>query len=541
VRRVTDEADVRNPDPSPDGTRAVAVRNRFGKSQLVMVSLADGVVTELTPPSVEITYNSPAFSPDGARIAYVRFENGQWRLVVRDVAAGTEQTVATPAGSIVAQPVWTRDSIIATLGSGGFIELHEFGLDGSSRQLTRSKGAALGADVTDDGTIYFLSMDAEGFDIRRLTLEERSAALPGIDLPATLAPAIRPAERAAVPPLETRALPASRPYGLGRQELMWLLGGNSSPSNENFEAGLRIGDVVGRLNTLVVGSLAGDRGEQGGAIVSSWRGSPVATRVHLFTASQDFAKQRDAADLSLMELTDDVERRGGELALQWDAIWRSGRLDLEGGAYFEKVEIAERGDADHTGAFVRVAQSFRRERGRLAFREWASLRYTNGEFGDDSFDRINGTVGAGFGYGRSGVRGFWSRNSVSGAVDPLGSIVLGGAPTSIVPESVWSNRIISPALPTGVLVGEDHESQRVEVLGFLPFTVFAERHRVWSDDLPRVDREWLRIIGGEISFGFGPQPVIRFPGMEVRIGAGRVFDAPMKDENVWWITSRWTP
>ena len=48
MRRITRQADLRDPDPSPDGSWAVAVRDRFGLSQLVTVDLASGETRALT-------------------------------------------------------------------------------------------------------------------------------------------------------------------------------------------------------------------------------------------------------------------------------------------------------------------------------------------------------------------------------------------------------------------------------------------------------------------------------------------------------------
>ncbi|HYG61960.1 MAG TPA: hypothetical protein VEL74_05230, partial [Thermoanaerobaculia bacterium] len=147
VRRVTRGADVRDPDPAPDGTWAVAVRNRHGLSQLVRVDLRTGAVEDLTEPAVETVYDRPRISPDGRRLAVVRHRQGApeanqraWRVVIRDLAGGAggaETELAPPAGDIggtLSSPAWSADgrTVYAVVGSGGFIDVWAFPVDGGA-------------------------------------------------------------------------------------------------------------------------------------------------------------------------------------------------------------------------------------------------------------------------------------------------------------------------------------------------------------------------------------------------------------------------
>ncbi|MEA2491263.1 MAG: hypothetical protein QOH21_3055 [Acidobacteriota bacterium] len=78
LRRLTKLADVREADPLPDGRAAIAIRSRFGASQLVRVDLETGAVTPLTEPSIDHVYSHPRVSPDGTRVAYVAHRDGSW-------------------------------------------------------------------------------------------------------------------------------------------------------------------------------------------------------------------------------------------------------------------------------------------------------------------------------------------------------------------------------------------------------------------------------------------------------------------------------
>ena len=55
---------------------------------------------------------------------------------------------------------------------------------------------------------------------------------------------------------------------------------------------MRVGDVIGRLDLLALGSPGGDGAPQGGAVAGAWRGWPVTLSAHLFTAEENPSEQR---------------------------------------------------------------------------------------------------------------------------------------------------------------------------------------------------------------------------------------------------------
>lgn len=96
VRRITQLADVRDADPI-DARTAVAVRSRFGASQLVTVDLSTGEVTPRGEASIDHVITGPRVSPDGTRIAHVAHRGGRWTLYVDDRAVTVPGDPATPA------------------------------------------------------------------------------------------------------------------------------------------------------------------------------------------------------------------------------------------------------------------------------------------------------------------------------------------------------------------------------------------------------------------------------------------------------------
>ncbi|MFL6291669.1 MAG: TolB family protein [Thermoanaerobaculia bacterium] len=518
VRRITREADLRFPDPSPDGTWAVAVRHRHGLSQLVRVELATGKVQEITPPSIEEVYDRPRIAPDGSRIAFVRHREGAWRLVIRELASGEERTLAPPRGGTMAAPAWGADTIYAVVGDRGFIDVWAFPLDGGEPgPVTRTAGAAFAPAPSPDG-LFYLSLEPDGLDLRRI-VPGRAASLP--DLPPELAPVIRPPAPAPPEPFATAEVPEPRPYGLGRQELLPLIGGSASSSGGTFELGVRGGDVVGRLDWLALGAISGSDEAEGGALAAAWRGWPIEVGFHLFRADES-----------------DLDRRGAELSARWDRRWSGGALRLDGRTLFGQVE-----SLDQEIASLSAGAALFRRRGSWWLETGIAAVQEQGSTDGDGWSRSTGRARFTLAHDDTRLSLSWRRGTSSDIRQAFDLFQLGGAETSLLPESALSGRVFVPALPAGTLLGEEHEGQRAELtLGFLPAPIFFERHRLWSRGGPRGD--WLSLAGLEWRWSIAPIPLGRVPGLDVRLGVARILEDPslkLEDETRWWVVTVWRP
>ena len=242
VEQLTHGADVYDADPFPDGKRCIAVRSRFGFSQLVTIE--NGVVTPLTEPSLDVIVSHPRVNKDGSRIAYVSHSSGAWHLVIRDVATGTEQVIAPPGN--VATPEWMGDDVIATVMRDGFIDLFR-----DRSPITRMSGAAFEPAPSPDGRVFFMSLERDGYTLR--VLEKAEPAPPRAALSRSLVPAVPPAPSTPAA-FASQPVPPSHDYGLGHQELGWIISGNDAPSAHNTEIGIRSGDVVGRFDAVAIAS-----------------------------------------------------------------------------------------------------------------------------------------------------------------------------------------------------------------------------------------------------------------------------------------------
>ncbi|HET9768914.1 MAG TPA: hypothetical protein VFS60_18865, partial [Thermoanaerobaculia bacterium] len=264
VERVTRGADVRAADPSPDGSWAVALQSQWGQTQLVRVDLATGEVTPLTEWSVETIVDAPRISPHGERVAFLRHRGDGWKLVVRELASGAERVVETPTSAALQDPAWspTGDAIYAVVEQDGLLDVQRLPVsDGATpaTRITRALGAALGPEPTpDEAALFFLALEPEGLQVRRISLATEgtastdaatpptaeasattatatslataapaSSSAPGALDPVTLHPAVPPAPTAPPPPLALAEVPASRNYGLGTGKWSQLSGGSA--------------------------------------------------------------------------------------------------------------------------------------------------------------------------------------------------------------------------------------------------------------------------------------------------------------------------
>jgi hypothetical protein len=554
VRRVTREADLRDPDPAPDGRWAVAVRNRDGYSQLVRVDLGTGEVRAITEPSAEEVYDRPRVSPDGRRIAYALHREGAWRLVLREVDGGGTVALAPPADATVSSPAWSPDGqvVYAVVGLRGFIDVYAFPADADGKAggpvpLTRTQGAALAPAPTPDGDgLFFLSLEPDGLDLRRLEIPPRGAAAaaapPRADLPPELAPAIPPAPPETPQPFARAEVPPGRPYGRGRQELFPLFGGGVSTGGGALELGLRGGDVVGRLDWLLLGSLGESGWPTGGAVAAAWRGWPFDVGFHLFRSRERPAEEDSVARRGNLL---DLDRQGIELwtSRRWE--WSGGELDVAGRALWDEVEPSRRGDAleQRLGALDLSWSGYRR------WSHWRlqpalAAHYEAGRTeGSGSWARWGGAARVALRYEDTRLALSWRRDASRDLAYGFDLYQLGGGETSLLPESALANRIAVPALPVGARLGESHEGQRAELqLSFLPAPLFYERHRLWGSGA--ANDEWLSLAGMEYRFSIGPLPVGRLPAFDLRVGVAQVLDDPFGelDGDVrWWLITAWRP
>ncbi len=509
-RRITHAAGLHDPDPSPDGSWAVAVRQRWGASQLVRVTLDTGEWTAITEPSVELVLDHPRISPDGQRIAYLRHAGG-WELVLRDVATGNEHVLPTPMSATILQPAWRSDgqALFLSVGQAGFQEVWELPLDGAPpRQLTHSPGAAFGPSPTPDGSaLYYLSMDSEGLDLNRITLDQALASTPPDRQ--FVAPVVRPAPPDSPPELVDRDTPLeAQRYGLGRPGAKLLMGAALSPHWDAAEIGLRFGDVIGRWDLLAMGGWSKDQSLDGAALTASWRRLPVTAQLHGFLLAEAAMDRRAGGVFDL--------EAGREL--DW------GSVDLHLGAWMDQ-DVDDPEDPSRTAGFASLDFEDRSWRG-PAWLDVSTHAMGQGGFtGGTAWWQADGSAGLGMGWYPLGIEATYGLGTSTQPGDDA-PYRLGGMASSLTHPAHDANRVLSPLLAPGSATGASHDRWRA-AMTIAPLALYAERHRFWPDTTPwGTNPTTATVVGLELDLSMARNPIAGIPGLETTLGVGCLVEDP---------------
>jgi hypothetical protein len=463
--RLTHLADVKDADPV-DATHAIAVRNRFGASQIVIVDLTTGEVTARTPPSLDVVYAHPRASTDG-RIAWAEHANGEWRVVV--------DGKPFPATSAFAPEWGPNGALFAAVAGRGFIDIAR--LDGETPSfITRTTGMALAPAPSPDGSLYFMSLDPDGFVIRHLA-DTSPVPVRTLTFDRSLVPALPPA------PATPITLPdepvTSRPYGIGRQEWSTIFGGQYTSFGSTTELGLRLGDVAGRLDTILLGAIGTNRMPRGAAIAATWRGLPITLGAHLF---------------------DTRDTRGLELRATRAATFPLARISISGGGLFEQ---------HHNRAFLDVhAVTWQRR--------IASERI---DIAADSAHHLQATA-------RAAIRA--AGLNFAASFTEGRHVTLGGTPSTIEPDSLLIERLLDPAFERDSFSGATYRGERLSI-GTSTLTAFWQRHHFDAD---------IDVIGLETNFSIPPMPLVKTPALQLTAGVAQV-RATRKMRG--WVGVRWRP
>ena len=551
VRRVTHGAAVLDADPSPDGTWAVAVRHRFGRSELVSVDLQSGDVSVLSAGSEDDTVAFPRLDPGGRRVAYVRQRSGGeapgWELVVRDVDArrglGPAKVLPTPGTARISHPEWHPEGhhLYVSLAFDGFIDLYRLSLDGlETVALTRGQGAAMApAPTPDGGALFYLSLEPDGLDLRRLALEEGGPATPLPVLPLAdwpeeqrqaMVPAVPPRPVAPPETFESRELSPERPYGWGHLEWFPLVGGRITPHQESLEVGLRAGDVLGRFELLALASGTSDQLE-GGALQGTWRGRPTAWRGHIFDL-----------DASLLGDGFASSYRGIELAMTRSWRWRTLSGHLQSGALWSELEtprgrFMESRTLHRRTFFTATGWRAAQRRGDWRFFERLDLAAEVGRTEDDTWRRLAGSAGLDVtrrGWG--GLHLSWHHAELLSSEHDFERFRLGGLQGSLPSPFALRQWIEVPALPPAMATADDITTFRVDLKpGGGPWSLFYAHHRLTAE----IDSVALR--GLEVRWKRGPWPLLRLPGFDFSAGAAEILNTRLDRDIEGWLTLTFRP
>lgn len=468
-RRITKRADLRDADPSSDGTWAVAVRQRWGRTAIVEVDLASGGVTPITALRLDVQVDGPRISPDGEALVWlenrgtgygwVRYDRAtqrtQWHAVTLD-GPQLRNLAFAPDGTLFAETAWQGELAVQALGPAD-AQAGTVVLDPDRRYAL--PGGAQAPTFARDGVLWVTTMTPNGTALHTLDEPSERVATPPTGI-LDRAPSPPPP-----PPAERRA-GFRRPYGLGHWSWIPLVGfGVSSVEEGQVEAALTGGDVMGRVSAEGWVSVAPEgRGVQGASLALGARTARSRWRLTGFLG-------RDGRF--------DQERAGGELAHRGTLPLGSAvTLGSTVGGVLERVDLDQRTGPD--GGLTRWAGaagawlSYREPRSR-AFAVDLSARGQVGRTGSDPFRlvRARATVQL----GRQG--------GVAASVDighSTGTTVLdrftyGGSPVTVWPTFATEAWVTDPAVMARRQEGSHFD--RIDVgVGAWQLQGFATRTRV---------------------------------------------------------------
>ena len=537
VHRVTRHAGVRDPDPAPAGTWAVATQCRHGWCDLVRLNLEDGRTTTIAAGSPDTSYSRPRLSPDGSRVAVGRHVRGGWRVVVIDLdpsaRALREKTLAPTSDDTETNdydPAWvTGSTLVFTSDASGAPAIESADIAGGTRRrLTALTGAAVAPDANHrDSSVWFLSLYSHGYDLRRTRLTA----------PGTMATAADSAPTAAVPRRATRDVRFAsgfvtppRPFGLTPRFLRWIPEVHADPDAVSGGIALVSSDVIGRSELLADFAAGQEAAWRGGRLSGVWRGTRPAIRIALFDAQQDLSES--ASNHGTM-FPLDTRLQGGEIALDnlWSFDAHAFRYRLGGTAAHETNEIpivpASKTVATRGLAFLDAGLSLSRRNDASSFGVGISGNYTGGTSGDRTVRRSTGAFSASASFtGLPTIVASATIGAVNRDAALFEQFALGGGPSPLIDQATLTQRVVMPALPVGVQVGSSVIAYRASIA--TPSLVYY----FWDGSTTPVTgagRRWNRVAGAEWSAGFPPIPLVGTPAARAQIGAGISLDPPVKN------------
>ncbi|MEN0061580.1 MAG: hypothetical protein AAGA48_05480 [Myxococcota bacterium] len=525
-RRVTRRADVRSADPAPSGTWAVAVRQRWGETQIVEVDLATGDLTPVSEPGLTPQVDHPRVTPNGQGLVWLENrgrgygwmywdrQKGQprWHPVSLD-GPQLRHLAFTPEGHVVAEVAWRGELAVYDLGPAdapaGPVDLG----DAIPRTLV---GGAEAPEVGPDGTWWVTTMTPDGGAIHRLD-EPVDRPLPGSGDILKRAGPDQP------PPLVERRVPMRRSYRLGHWTWIPLGGfGVSTTGQGQGELALTGGDVMGRYSAQGFVALApAERGVRGASVGLGARGANQRWKLTGFLGEdRRFGVRRAGGALT---------RKGGH------RLGIAANLRTSLGAVVERVDLGDGGltrVAGQLGASLAVVEP---RRDIVALEGFVTGQV--GQTGGLDWQLVRG--GGRFQLGRYGLTLRYETGLSTGET-VLDQWTHGGTPVSVWPAVANGGWLTDPAFEAVRQQGTHYD--RLDLaLGLWQVQAFATRTRV-GRSLPSGGLTVVGIRGGT---QVASDPFVSlFADGRGTVGVGRIVEDPAAgwswQDGQWVAFATWT-
>ena len=535
VRRVTRGANLRAADPSPDGQRAAAIRCLGGLCSLVEVALGTGAVEELAAATPLRAFARPRYAPDGRSIFVSVSDGGRWHVARWTRDSGIRVVAPAPYNRYDAQPTADGRSLLHVSEEGGIPNLALLQLEsGSVRTLTRVTGAAV-APAQGDSLVYFLSLHADGWDLRRIALDSVTPAARVVTIDPRLAPA------ATVPTVQVdtfarAALGPSRAYGLGPREYRPLYAYSLGADGREGVLGVASTDKVGRLTWIAQGAYGSAWRPRGGALSVAWRGWVPTIDGELLAFARDASRQRPAG---FTTGADDYELAGATIAAGAGGDWIAAAIDARLGGAVQRLATA--GTTGRRNLGFGELRGALRQQGETRFAsQQLGVRVARGASTDPAgaaraFTRTLTSIGLAAGESEralrvEGLAGYTNRDAA-----PFEQFAVGGTSPAFVDDATLTQWVPMPALPFGALRSHRIAAYRVS-LGSAALSSYY-----WGGSAGGEFDRWMRVVGAEGRVGLPTLPLLRLPAAEAMAGVGYSLDDPWRKRLRAYLTLRYRP
>ena len=540
VRRVTTGAAVRDPDPSADGRWAAAVRCDHGWCDLVRVDLATGSIRVLAAGSDLRNFYRPRVSKRTGEIVAAEQFGDRWRVVRVSPDSGRPRYADPDDGITRYDATFDPDgsTIVTTSEAGGVANLERLDpVDAHPTRLTAVTGAAVAADVAPDGTIWFLSLHAGGYDLRRIRPDSASirrarnaSAPPHLALIDSLSPILPPPF---LPPASdssrrpTRAaVSEARPYGVGPSRVRYLPGATTGFGGTSLLLGLIRTDPVGRLGIAVLGAVGAGSLPAGIALTLTSRATRTEQSVSLWSSHEGpSARFAPALDEGL-----DLTRSGGAIRLQRSQVGDGGDLLATVAILAERQHSIAFGSRTRDAAVGALTITGRQRDEELRYQEQLTAVVEAGRNGGGSYSRQRASVFFGTGAGTRPLTTVRvSYGGIGGKAADRERFVIGGFASPLIDPLFDGRRVDAPAYPVGSLTSTSISSFRI-ALPLEPLELF------YAGASPDVFRTSLRSYGLEYRQRVAALPALGTPAVDVLTGFARALDAPVAKEWRYYVT-----
>jgi hypothetical protein len=541
LTRVTTGAALRDADPSADGRWAAAVRCDQGWCNLVRVDLSTGAIRTLLHGSPTRNYYRPRVSKRTGEILVAEQSGDRWRIARVSSTDGALRYADPDDGITRFDATFDVDgqTVITTSEAGGIANLERLdATDAHPTRLTAVTGAAVAVDVAPDGTLWFLSLQAHGYDLERIQPDSvsiaraRNASVPlHLALVDSLSPVLPPRGIALAADSSRRPaiadVSAERPYHLGPSRLRYVPGFTSGYGGTALQLSLVRSDPVGRLGVAVLGAAGSAALPAGFSFEVASRASRNALIANGWASHEAPSRQFGAAlDEGL-----DLARYGGALRIE-----RTGAAD--GGEVVRSVallgELQRPALIGSTGRFASIAALTitRRQRDEdTRYQEELTTHVEAGRTEGIGYQRQRSSLFFGVGAGTRPLTTLRVAYGTMGGKDGAlrERFVIGGFASPLIDPMYDERRVDAPAYPLGSATSTSFSSFRAGV-PIAPFELF------YAGASPDLFKTSLRSYGIEFRRIVPSIPPLGTPEVEVLSGFARAVDDPVAGEWRYYVT-----